>query len=497
MFRTSPPSTFWNNAPLGTASLNLKNGGSALKKLLEYRPTRRNRVEESRRSQTELPPGAEESLALEFAKRHGRDLRYVDTWGKWLYWDGKRWRPDETRYVLSLVRTVCRDAARAAEKPKDAAVIGRASTVSGVERLARADRRFAVTAEIWDADPWLLNTPRGPVDLRTGLLRPHRRDDFITKITAVGPGGACPIWRGFLRRIMNGDLALEEYLQVLIGYCLTGLTDESLFFFLFGTGANGKSVFIGTLLKILHDYAQTAPMDAFHLSPVERHPTELARLRGARFVSAVETEEGKRWNESLLKRVTGGERITARLMRQDYSEFTPQFKLLISGNHKPAIRTVDEGMRRRIHLVPFEVTIPAEERDKRLPEKLQAEWPGILAWAIEGAVRWAKEGLQPPAAVRDATDDYLASEDTFGRWLEQCCHFEAAATTTTTDLFAHWKEWCDEAGEHPGSQRRFVQRLRERRPDLERWKDSYSRRAGYRGIGLVLNVQTNGDADAL
>lgn len=462
-----------------------------MEKYVQYRP-RRKGSEESRNRHAELPPGAEESLALRFAKRHGQDVRHVDTWGRWLCWDGKRWRLDETRYVLSLVRAVCRDAAKAAETPRMAAVIGRASTVSGVERLARADRRLSVRAELWDADPWLLNTPRGTVELRTGRLRAHRRGDFLTKIAAVWPGGPCPLWRAVLKRITNNDPALETYLQTLSGYCLTGLTIESLFFFLFGTGANGKSVFVGTLVNILLDYAQTAPMDTFHASPVERHPTELARLRGARLVSAVETEEGKRWNESLLKRVTGGERITARLMRQDYSEFVPQFKLLISGNHKPSLRTVDESMRRRMHLVPFVVRIPVEERDKQLAEKLRREWPGILAWAIEGAVRWAKQGLEVPSAVLEATEEYLTAEDLFGRWLEERCVFDQESTTTTSDLFANWRRWMEDAGEHPGSLRRFVQRLRERHPNLDRWHESYTRRAGFRGIGLVSNTPAAG-----
>lgn len=430
----------------------------------------------------DLPAEAEEALATTFASRHARDLRYVEAWGRWYVWDGARWREDKTRYVVSLIRTVCRTAAAAEKVRKVAVAICRASTVSGVERLAKADRRLAATIEEWDTDPWLLNTPAGTVDLRTGVTRDHRRGDLITRITAVAAGGEAKLWRAFLDRITGGDRDLQAFLQIVAGYCISGSTRENIFFFLYGTGANGKSVFIALLVYLMGDYAKTVPMETFLMAYGERHPTELANLRGARLVTANETEEGKRWNESLLKRVTGGEQISARFMRQDLWEFTPECKILLSGNHKPSLRTVDEAISRRIVLIPFAVTIPAEERDKNLLDKLKAEAGGILAWLIEGATLWARSGIALPEAVRAATAEYLADEDLMERWLQECCFVAKDASARVLDLFNSWKAFCDQNGEHPGSTRRFGQKLLERRERFTRFLHPYLRQSCFRGL---------------
>lgn len=436
----------------------------------------------------DLPSEAEEALALEFAKRHGKDLRYVEDWKRWLCWDGRHWCEDRTRLVIDLVRALCREVASGAKR-KTAISVARASTVSGVERLARADRRLAAKPEEFDASPLLLNTRGGTVDLVTGRLRPHKRKDYLTKITAVSPAGECPTWLRFLDRITGGDHELQSYLQTMLGYGLTGLTNASVFFFLYGTGANGKSVLLATVTEILGEYATTAPIEMFLESRVDRHPTELAMLRGSRLVCATEIEEGKRWNEALIKRLTGGEKVTARLMRQDFSAFTPTLKLILTGNHRPALRTVDESIRRRVHLVPFVVTIPEAERDPNLLEKLRAEASGILAWMIEGAVRFLKSGLAPSEAVATATAEYLAAEDLMRRWLDECCIADVNATTMTTDLFKSWSAWCQGSSEYPGNERRFVQRLEER--GYARDKDPQFRRSIFRGIALTPKATTS------
>jgi putative DNA primase/helicase len=250
--------------------------------------------------------------------------------------------------------------------------------------------------------------------LRTGELRDHQPSDYMTKITAVEPSGACPLWRASLNRIFAGDAELIAYVQRVAGYTLTGSTSEHAMFFGFGTGANGKSVFINTISRILGDYHRTAAIETFTASKFARHPTDLAGLRGARLVTAIETEEGRRWDEAKIKTLTGGDRISARFMRQDYFEFGPQFKLLMAGNHKPSLRSVDESMRRRMNLLPFSVTIPPGERDRDLPEKLKAEWQEILRRMIKGCLEWQSIGLDPPPAVRDATAAYLEAEDTVG-----------------------------------------------------------------------------------
>jgi putative DNA primase/helicase len=322
------------------------------------------------------PAFSDEALALHFAERHAGDLRFVAAWNKWLIWTGAHWRFDDTLHAFDLARRTCREAAGECNKGRLATVLASARTVAAVERLARADRRIAATVDQWDAHPWLLNTPEGVIDLRTGRLRAHRPGDYQTKITATGPGDGCPRFLSFLDRITGGDADLLAYLRRVFGYGLTGLTREHALFFGYGTGANGKSVLLSTVAGILGDYHKTAPIETFTVSNNDRHPTDLAGLRGARLVTATETEEGRRWAEAKIKQLTGGDMVSARFMRQDFFEYRPAFKLVMAGNHKPSLRSVDEAIRRRFHLIPFAVTIAPEERDAELAEKLKAEWPG-------------------------------------------------------------------------------------------------------------------------
>lgn len=268
--------------------------------------------------ETVRPPAfSDEALALRFSERHADDLRYVAAWGRWLRWDGTCWRFDDSLHAFDLARRICREAAAECNQPKVAVAIASAKTVAAVERLAKADRRHAATVDQWDADPLLLNTPAGVVDLRNGRMRPHRAADYLTKITGIAPDALCPTpnWTKFLNRVLSSDTELTAYMQRLIGYALTGLTREHVLAFLYGTGANGKSTFITAITGCAGDYHRSAPIETFTVSHGERHPTELAGLRGARLVTAVETEEGRRWAESRIKALTGGDKIAARFMR--------------------------------------------------------------------------------------------------------------------------------------------------------------------------------------
>ena len=395
--------------------------------------------------------GTEDALAVSFTRRYQRDWRYVAMWGKWLMWDGRRWRTEETLAASDLIRQVCRHAAVRADSSKVAAKLAASSTVSGVERLARSDRRHAATSDEWDADIWLLNTPGGVVDLRTGRMRPHDRADRMTKIATATPKGSSPLWLDFIDQITQGDREYAEYLQRFAGYCLTGSTQEHALFFLYGTGANGKSVFVNTLFTLLGDYAANAPMDTFMETRGDRHPTDLAGLRGARFVGATETEQGRRWNESKIKEITGGDRVSARFMRQDFFTYLPQFKLVIAGNHKPAIRNIDEAMKRRLHLVPFTLTIPEEQRDRTLPARLLKEGDGILAWALEGCLAWQAHGLRQPKCVADATDEYFDEEDTIGEFLEEECQQHPQAREAVADVFERWRQRAEKRSEYIGT----------------------------------------------
>jgi putative DNA primase/helicase len=418
-------------------------------------------VEGSRPEATGLPESpalSDDALALRFTEQHP-DMRYTEQWGKWHRWDGTHWCEDRTLDVFDLVRKVCRSVGTTSGKFGIQVASG--STVSAVERLARSDRRHAAVPEIWDADPMLLGTPSGTVNLQTGQLVPADRNHYITKMTAVAPSGECPTWQEFLDRITDGNVAFQAYLQRAVGYALTGSTKEQVLFFFWGTGANGKSTFLNTISKVLGELAKNAPMSAFTANSMEQHPTDLAMLHGARLVTSIETEEGRRWAEARIKALTGGDPITARFMRQDFFTFTPTFKVMVAGNHKPKLNDVDEAIRRRIHLVPLTVTIPANERDQDLQEKLEAELGGILAWAIEGCLAWQREGLNPPQAVLEATNEYLAEEDAVALWIEARCEFDSTAETPSQALYKAYKAWMAENGdEKPVRARTLTQKLK-------------------------------------
>lgn len=436
---------------------------------------------------------SEDNVALRFSQIHADDLRYVAPWSRWMLWDGQRWRHDETMVAFDRARRVCRAVAAYVKAdhtltPKQQQTVagkyGTSQSVASVERLAKSDRRHAATIGQWDADLWGLNTPAGVVDLRTGALKSGDRLSYMTKITNVAPGGACPTWLRFLDTATAGDHDLIAFLQRMAGYSLTGSTRDHALFFVYGTGGNGKGTFLNTFQWILGDYAKPASMDMFTERKHESHPTELAGLMGARLVTAQETEEGKRWAEARIKALTGGDPITARFMRQDNFEFMPQFKLVIAGNHKPGLRNVDEAIKRRLHLIPFTVTIPAEKRDVDLPEKLRAEASGILAWAIEGCLAWQRDGLKPPASVLAATEEYLEQQDALAAWMEECCEVSPSASARRGDLYRSYKSWSERASEYALPQKRWIAAM-ESRGFLTATRDGYPM---YKGIRVATEV---------
>jgi putative DNA primase/helicase len=389
--------------------------------------------------------------------------------------------------VYDLARKVCRHKSAECDNDRIAPRIASGATVYAVERLARSDRRHAATVDQWDANPWLLNTPGGVVDLQTGKLRPAKRGDYMTKIAAIAPGGDCPLWRSFLSRITDGNDEFQRFLQRMAGYALTGVTREHALFFLYGTGANGKSVFLNAISGVMGNYAKVAPVETFIASRNEHHPTELAGLQGARLITAVETEEGRQWAESKLKTLTGGDPIAAHFMRQDFFEYRPQFKLIIAGNHRPGLRSVDEAMRRRFHLLPFTVTVPASERDLELADKLRKEWGGILQWMIDGCLAWQSQRLCPPTVVSEATESYLAAEDALARWIEDRCVKGANNREATSALFADWQQWASTNEEPCGSLKRFSEHLEAR--GFTRTRTNAAR--GFQGIGLRREAVTD------
>jgi P4 family phage/plasmid primase-like protien len=431
------------------------------------------------------PPDTEDELALEFADQHADGLRFVNEWNRWLWWDGTRWCRDRTEMAFDLSRQVCRDAASRADS-KDKKRLSQAATVAAVARLARADRRIAAGADEWDSDPDLLNTPDGVVHLPSGDIQPHDQGLKITRITSISPLGNCPMWLAFLDKVTGSNQGLVDYLQRVVGYCLTGHTREHALFFGYGSGANGKSVFINTVRNILKDYAMNAAVETFMATKNEQHPTGLASLRGARLAVASETEAGRQWAESRIKAMTGGDPVQARFMRADFFEFLPTFKLMVIGNHKPVLGNVDEAIRRRLHLIPFTVTIPPEARDEELPDKLKDEWPGILLWAIEGAVQWYQFGLCPPEIVIKATAEYFEEQDAIADWLESACETENLPDyqrENIKDLFKSWMSWAKAAGESPGTSKWFSEQLQNKGFPKKREAETGNR--GFADIRLI------------
>jgi P4 family phage/plasmid primase-like protien len=298
----------------------------------------------------------------------------------------------------------------------------------------------------------------------------------------VAPDAAClcPQWLRFLTTITDGNAQLVSFLQRTLGYCLTGLTREHALFFWYGTGTNGKGTTLYTAVEILGEYHRVAPVEMLLATSAERHPTELAGLMGRRLVTAVETDEGRRWAEAKLKSMTGGDMQTARFMRGDFFDYMPEFKLVVVGNHKPALRNVDAAIRRRLHLTPFTVTIPDDEIDQGLREKLRAEYPGILQWMIDGCLEWQEFGLKPPACVKGATDEYLTAQDTVGRWMTERTRRVESWETPSGAIYADWKEWCEVNGEFVGSHKRLSQAL------INRGLTTKDGRAGSIMVGLKL-----------
>jgi putative DNA primase/helicase len=404
----------------------------------------------------------EDAIALEFANRHTDKLRYCHDWGMWLRWDGARWERERRRLAFHFAREVAREA-----NWEGKATPAKASTAAGVERFAQADPRLATISDEWDVDPWKLGTPGGTVNLRTGVMAAARQADHITKLTAVTPadplhGDGCPQWLDFLHQATQGDKELIRFLQQMAGYCLTGDVSEECLFFVHGPGGNGKGVFLQTIGNILGDYAASAAMDTFTASHGDKHPTDLAKLRGARMVTASETEEGRAWAEARIKELTGNERpISARFMRQDFFEYWPTFKLVFVGNHQPVLRNVDDAARRRFNIIPF-VHKP-ENPDKELKDKLRTEYPAILRWMIDGCLDWKRYGLIRPAVVVEATEEYFTEQDSLGRWIEELCDIgKPAMEARHKALFASWTSWAAANGEQAGTGKAFSKSLQKR-----------------------------------
>lgn len=413
--------------------------------------------------------------AQRFVKQHGENARYCHPWKKWLIWDGRRWAIDETAAVQRLAKETARgllleawnepDPDKCKSLTRHAMDTQSSGGLAAMVKTAASEPGIPILPKEIDSNPWLLNCLNGTLDLRSASLRPHDRRDCLTKLVPVEflPDSPCPLWEATLNRIFDGNRGLIEFIQRWAGYALTGLTVEHILPIWFGKGANGKSTVAEALMHVWGpDYSAVAARDMLTAKRNDSHPTELADLHGKRLVVASETDEGRKLAEGLVKDLTGGTKVKARKMREDFWEFEPTHKIVICTNHKPEIVGTDHAIWRRILLVPFLVIIPENEQDKFLSEKLKAESAGILAWCVRGCIEWQRIGLHYPDEVKVASAEYRKEQDVLGVFLADRCTMGDGCKVRAREVYRAYKTWCETNGELPAQQRRFGASLTER-----------------------------------
>ncbi len=425
---------------------------------------------------------------VRLANRYSGRLRYAKALG-WLVWDGRRWKEDWDGEVDRLAKEVGRSIYSEAaneldDKARDDLARWAKASLSRPRQKAMIESSQSESLVIarpadFDTHPYLLNALNGVSDLRTGELHPHDRDLLLTRLAPVAydPDARCDLFLEFIYRIFRDRGPLIDYVQRAIGYTLTGDTSEQVLFVCHGAGANGKTTLLELLRALLGDYGQQADFSAFLVRRSDGPRNDLARMAGARFVAAIESGEGRTFDERVVKQLTGGDTIAARFLFKEPFEFRPQAKFWLASNHKPAIQGTDHAIWRRIRLIPFDVTIPEAERDPHLLDKLRAELPGILAWAVRGCLAWQREGLAAPDEVLGATATYRAEQDTLAAFIEDRCVCQENAWVKAGELHAAYRAWGGQDGA-----REFGLRLKERgfQPD----KGTGGARI-WRGVGLV------------
>jgi putative DNA primase/helicase len=402
-----------------------------------------------------------------------KDIKYISPWKKWIVWNGSRWEIDDGYLIqdkaLKIVRSIYSELLKTDDYRERLDIEKYAMQSEAVRRrkalieAASWIPELNIKTELLDINPWLLNVSNGTVDLQSGLLCEHSQNDYITKLANVEyvKNADCPLWKKFLMEIMNFNNELIRYIQTAVGWAVTGDTSEQSMFILYGTGANGKSTFLNTIMNILGDYAIATPTETFMKKSNDQISNDIARLRGTRFVTTTEAEQGRRLSEPLIKQITGNDRMTARFLYGEYFNFTPTFKIFMASNHKPVIKGTDYGIWRRIRLIPFITKIPEEKQDKYLEKKLMKESAGILNWIIEGAVRWCNEGLITPNIITSATDEYRGEMDVIGNFLKEQCLLIPDKYVKAREFFKCYQDWCIEHNEHAVSERFLGLRLKE------------------------------------
>ncbi|MFD1547703.1 DNA primase family protein [Nonomuraea guangzhouensis] len=452
----------------------------------------------------EDPAPSEPYTELGHARRlvaaYGNDLRYIPVWKKWMVWDGARWLVDTTGETQRRGKAVARGALEWAQKVDDddggKAIVAAAKRlessrgVSGILTLAGTEKLIALDPSSLDADPYLLNCANGVLDLRTGELLEPDPMLHLTKVTkaAFRPDAEAPEFLKTLERILP-DESVRTFVQRLLGYSLLGVVQEHVLAVFYGVGANGKGTLLGSVDYVLGDYAVTPDPELLAERSGNFHPTSSASLFGARLAVIQEFDEGRRLAEGTVKRLTGGDPIAARRMREDFWEFDPSHTFVMASNYRPVVRGSDEGIWRRLRLVPFDVVIPKEERDGELPQRLRLEADGILTWMVEGYAFWQAKGLDEPDAVKQATQKYRDDSDAVARFIAEKCVVTGRPQCNSTQLFNAFSDWCSAEGLDPGSQTAFSNTLVQRGYD----KGPIGGRMTFKGIGLMADPDKHSD----
>ena len=426
---------------------------------------------------TSVPQGFTLRTDLGNARRlvfeRGRDLRYCPAFKKWLAWDGQRFAIDETDQVMRDAKKVAsglfhaaldiEDQDRRKSEMSHAMKSESAARIKAMVELAKSEIEMVVGPSDLDSDRWKLNVANGVVDLKSGRLGPSDRKQLHTKVVDVeyDSNAVARIWDGFLDTITGGDNDLAKFLQRAVGYSLTGDTREQALFLLHGSGSNGKTTFLEAVRTITGDYAAQADFTSFLKQDNDRVRNDIARLRGARFVSAVEPDAGQRLDESVVKQLTGGDRISARFLYGEFFEFNPEFKIWLAANHLPEVHGSDDGIWRRLVAVPFTVKIPFSKLDRDLGRKLQEESPGILAWAVRGCLEWQRIGLDKPKRVLDSSDEYRQVMDPVATFSKDMCDTGPGYRCSFNELKVAYADWAEDEGHRPMNARQFGQRLTE------------------------------------
>jgi putative DNA primase/helicase len=396
------------------------------------------------------------------------DWKYIAPMKRWMHWNGRWWEADETNAIGAAVSAHLRATGSQSLNRRNIVPLNSTATERAVVAKIAERRDIACTSDGWDGDLMLFNTPECTFDLRDGSKHDHDREDMITNIATTSVGGDDQFWSRFVHKVMGGDEQKIAYLQRVAGYCATGQTNEHALFLLYGEGQNGKTTFVEALLTAMGTYGCVGPPDMLIAQTNPQHPTDVAGLYGKRFVPNDETEEGAAWSERKIKSLTGGGRTKARLMRKDFFEFTPQFKLMIQSNHKPRLTNAGKAMSRRVHLIPFIVQVPDNEVDRELGSKIRANIGAVVRWIIQGAVEWKRIGLQPPTSIVQATGDYFEEEDTISQWMDDCVAGGSAAgpelgkRTGTTIAYTSYSRWAQQQRRQPRANVSFLAALRDK-----------------------------------